>query len=96
MRLVKRNKTSGSIATMIDTDAFTAEERELLSDELHELLIESKCGEAVAVTKRGVDAQIEYLIRQRGEDAVVDSVLDALDAVDQRRVWANRPEGRAE
>lgn len=87
MKLVKRAKTSGLILAFVETKALTEDERVALSDELHELVVDSKCREASAITDRGVEAQLQYLITQRGEDALTDRVLNALDAADKWRSW---------
>ena len=87
MELVKRDRTSGLTLAFVETTTLTDDERGTLSDELHELVIASKCGEALAICERGIEAQIEYLVALRGEDAVIDTVLDALDSVDKWRSW---------
>jgi len=87
MRLMKRDKTSGLILTVIDTDVITDEERAAVSDQLHELIVECKYREATAITDRGVDAQVDYLTAQRGEDTLTDAILDILDAADNWRAW---------
>ncbi|MBI2828596.1 MAG: hypothetical protein HYX77_04910 [Acidobacteria bacterium] len=87
MRLVKREKTSGLIVAFVETEALTEDERVALSDELHELVVDTKCGEASAITDRGIEAQLQYLITLRGEDALTDRVLDTLDAADNWRSW---------
>lgn len=87
MKLMKREKTSGLILAFVETEALRDDERVALSDELHELVMASKCREASAITDLGIDAQLEYLIAQRGEDALTDTVLAALDAVDKWRSW---------
>lgn len=87
MKLVKREKASGLILAFVETETLTDDERVALSDELHELIVESKNREAAAITDRGIEAQVEYLIAQRGEDALTDIVLDALDVVDKWRSW---------
>lgn len=87
MRLVKRAKTSGLILAFVETEALTDDDRVALSGEPYELVVASKCREASAITDRGIEAQLEYLIAQRGEDALTDIVLDALDAMDKWRTW---------
>ena len=87
MRLIKRDKTSGLILTVVDTDVMSDEERVSVSDRLHELIVECRCREAAAITDRGVDAQIDYLTVQRGQDTLTDAILDILDAADNWRSW---------
>lgn len=87
MQLTKRDPTSGTILTVVDTDALTDEERAALSDELHELVMDSKDREALDVTQQGVDAQVQYLIAKRGENALADFILAVLDAADNWRSW---------
>jgi hypothetical protein len=84
---MKREKTSGLILAFVETKALTDDERAALSDELHELIVASRCREASAITDRGIEAQLEYLIAQSGEDALTDTVLAALDAMDKWRFW---------
>lgn len=87
MQLMKRDPTSGTILTMVDTDALTDEERAAVSEELHELVVDDKSREAVDVTEQGIDAQVQYLMAKRGVDALTDIILDTLDAVDRWRSW---------
>jgi hypothetical protein len=84
---MRRDRASGAILAIVDTDALTNEERVAVSEALHELVVESKCREALVITDRGIDAQVEYLAAQRGEDAMTDMILDALDAVDKWKAW---------
>ena len=87
MKLMKREGASGLILALVETEALEDDERVALLDELHELVVVDKCREASAITSRGIDAQLEYLLKQRGEDALTDTVLAALDAQDKWRSW---------
>lgn len=87
MRLARRDKTSGFILAFVDTKALTKEQAETLSEELHELVAQGKSHDADDITGQGLEAQLQYLIAQHGEDALTDIVLDALDAVDNRHFW---------
>ena len=87
MRLVKREKASGLILAVVDTEALTVPERVAISDELHQLIIECKYGEAAGITERGVEAQMQYLIAQRGEDVLTEAILDAIEAEDKWKSW---------
>ena len=87
LQLFKRDASSGLILAFVDTDAMTDDERSAVSDELHELIIECKCREASLVTDRGLEAQLDYLVAERGEGALTDAVLDTLDDLDQWRSW---------
>ena len=71
--------------TIVDTNVLTREERAAISDELHDLIIDSKTHEAAAITARGLEAQLEYLQGQRGADELVDFVMDALDSFDKKK-----------
>ncbi len=84
---MKRDLTSGTIVTMIDTNVFTRDERAAISDELHELLIEVRAREAVAITERGLEVQLEYLRALRSAGELVDFIMDALDSFDKRKAW---------
>ena len=84
MELAKRD-SSGLILSFVDTTALAKDTRGVLLDELHEFVVEDKGREALAITEQGLEAQIEHLIARHGEDAVVEIVLRALDAIDKWR-----------
>lgn len=86
MQLVKRHPVTGMIVSLVDTKMLASDdERAIMSDELHDLLVEHKFRQAMAITEKGIESQLDSLVSRCGEEKVIDLVLRILDTIDNRR-----------
>jgi hypothetical protein len=84
MQLAKRD-SSGFVITIVDTDALSDDEREVISAELDELVATTNEAQAHAIFGQAIDTKVRYLLTTLGEHALVDVFLDAFDFVDNFR-----------